>query len=135
MVDDEGELVLIDMADISRGNGFYDLGGSYLLMHFVAKIPLLKVILKRITSLDSKTCLKMWDILMHRYFNTNDEELINKLSSQYRAFSNIRIAGNIGMNSSRSKIITKLMALYTRKIVIPKADEYVKIFSSLDVNE
>lgn len=32
MVQSDGELVLIDMADISRGNSLFDIAGSYLVM-------------------------------------------------------------------------------------------------------
>lgn len=132
MVDDEGELILIDMADISRGNGFFDMGGSYLVMNFIAKIPVIKMAVPAITSLKAKPSLKMWDILMHRYFDTNDEELIKKYNEKYKAFSNIRIATSLGMSTSHPMILRKIMALYTRIIVIPKADKYIKLFSETD---
>ena len=128
MIDDEGELILIDMADISKGNGFFDLGGSYLVMNFLAKIPLLKMLVKKVTYIDARSNLRMWDILMHTYFNTNDNEVIKKYNKQYRAFSNIRIATSLGMNSSRPKIISKLMTLYIKYIVVPNADKYINLF-------
>ena len=129
MIDDEGELILIDMADISRGNGFFDLGGSYLVMNFMVRIPFLRLAVPAITALSAKANLKMWDILMHRYFDTDDGELIKKYNEKYKAFSNIRIATSMGMNTSHAMILRKIMALYTRKIVIPKADKYIKLFS------
>lgn len=132
MVDDEGELLLIDMADISRGNGFYDIGGSYLIMDFVARIPLLNMIVPKITSLKPKDCLKMWDILMHRYLNTDDEQLIKKYNKKYKAYSNIRIATNMGMNTSHPIILRKIMAFYTRRVVLNKVDKYIKTFSEIE---
>lgn len=132
MIDDEGELILIDMADISRGNGFYDLGGSCLVMNFICKIPLVKWYVKKITSIDAKSCLKMWDIIMSTYHNTNDERILSKYMEQYKAFSNLRITTSIGMNSSHSELLNKVMVLYTRIFVLPKADKYIKLFSNID---
>ncbi len=129
MIDDEGELLLIDMADISRGNGFFDLGGSYMLMDFLAKIPVLGMKVKKITMLTPKTCRKIWAILMKRYFNTDDEDVLKKYELQFKAFSRVRIAASLGMNSSRSPVVTKLMALYTKKFLTPKAEEYIQLFS------
>ena len=131
MIDDEGELMLIDMADISRGNGFFDLGGTYMVMYFIAGILFLKGKVKKITSLDSALCRKMWEIVMKRYFAGKDEKQLEEYARQYRAFSNIRIAASLGMKSSRSAFLTRLMAIYTRKLIIPKTEEYIKIFSSL----
>lgn len=131
MIDNAGELLFIDMADISRGNSFFDLGGTYMLMNFIAKIPLLRAILKNITSLNYKECLKMWDILIRTYYNTDDEETIEKYNSQFKAFSNIRIVSSIGMKSSRKEFVTKLMAIYSKIFVIPKAQKYIDIFSNL----
>lgn len=76
MIDDEGELLLIDMADISRGNGFFDLGGTYMVMHDLAGKRIMRRRIKAITSLEPKICRKMWDILMHRYYGTDDNELL-----------------------------------------------------------
>lgn len=129
MIDDEGELLLIDMADISRGNGFFDMGGSFMLMHEIAGVPILKNIVRRITALDPKTCRKMWDILMHRYFSPDTD--LKKIETAYKAFSKIRIAASPGMKSSRSPIVTKLMTLYTKAFIVPKAERYVKLFSAM----
>lgn len=129
MVDSEGELVLIDMADIARGNGFYDLGGSYLIMKMLPNIPFLGIITKNITSIPAKSCLKMWDILMHRYFKTNDEELLKKHDKQYKAFAKLRVATSMGMNTSHALFIRRIMALYTKIFVLPHAEEYIELFS------
>ena len=131
MIDDEGELLLIDMADISRGNGFFDLGGTYMIMQDLAKKPFLTARIKSITSLTPKTCRKMWEIMMPRYFGTDDAEVLKTYDSRFQAFSKIRLAASLGMNSDRSPIITRLMALYTRKLVIPKAEKFIQIFSAL----
>lgn len=130
MIDDEGELMLIDMADISMGNGFFDLGGTYMVMHHIAKIPVVRLFVKNITSLDAKTCLKMWDIMIKEYYILSGNKGPKGYDESFKAFSNLRIAASLGMKSSRSPIITKLMALYTKKLIIPKADEYIKAFSN-----
>ena len=132
MIDDEGELVLIDMADISRGNGFYDLGGSYLVFNFMCKIPLVRRYAKTITSISPKSCLRMWDIIMRTYFNTDDKNVLSKYEKQYRAFSNLRITTSIGMNTSHSALLTKIMVLYTKIFVLPKLDKYIELFSSIE---
>lgn len=131
MIDDEGELLLIDMADISRGNGFFDMGGSYMLMYVLAGVPILRMIIQKITSLSPKDSRRMWTILMRRYFGTEEKEKLKAIEKTYRAFSNIRIAGSLGMKSSRPEIITKLMKVYTKAFVVPKTEKYVRLFSSL----
>lgn len=133
MIDDEGELLLIDMADISRGNGFFDLGGTYMVMDYLARMLMMRIKVKNITSLDYKTCIKMWSTLIKRYFKTDDNKVLEKYNSQYKAFSKIRIAASLGMDSSRPAIITKLMTLYTKYLVLPKTERYIEIFSSLSI--
>lgn len=131
MIDDAGEVMLIDMADISRGNGFFDLGGTYMIMNFIARIPLVRLFVKNITNVDYKTSIKMWDIMIARYYNTDDEQFLEKQNQLFKAFSSIRIACQIGMPSSRPKIITKLVGLFGKYIVIPRADKYIEILSTL----
>lgn len=130
MIDSEGELVLIDMADIARGNGFYDLGGSYLIMKFLPELPFMGIVTKNITSIPGKSCLRMWNILMHRYFKTDDESILEKFDKQYKAFARLRISTSLGMNTSHGRLLRKIMAIYTKIFVLPNADKYIKLFSN-----
>lgn len=130
MIDSEGELVLIDMADIARGNGFYDLGGSYLIMKYLPELPFMGIVTKNITSVPGKSCLRMWDILMHRYFKTDDEKVLKRYDEQYIAFAKLRIATSLGMNTSHGGLLRKIMAVYTRFFVLVNADKFIELFSN-----
>ena len=66
---------------------------------------------------------------MHRYFGPDTD--LEKIETAYKAFSKIRIAASLGMKSSRSPIVTKLMTLYTKAFIVPKAERYVKLFSAM----
>ena len=131
MIDNAGELILIDMADISMGNGFFDMGGTYMVMNFICKIPLVRLIVKNITGVSYKTCLKMWDIMIKTYYDTDDKDVLEEYTKQFKAFSYIRIASSIGMKSSRPEFITKLMGIFTKIFVIPKTDKFIETFSNI----
>lgn len=132
MIDGSGEIMLIDMADISRGNSFFDLGGTYMIMNFITRIPLVRLIVKNITGINYKMNMKMWEIMVKRYYHTDDQQFIDKQNELFKAFSYMRIACSTGMKSSRPEFITKIMGLFTKYLVIPKADKYIDLFSSLN---
>ena len=131
MIDSTGELMLIDMADISRGNGFFDLGGTYTVMRMMTGSPALSALAKKITGLPPQINRRMWELLMQRCLDTSDPALLKRYEAALSAFSKIRIAATLGMKSDRPPVVTRLMALYTRYLVLPKADRYIELFSSL----
>lgn len=131
MIDADGELMLIDMADISRGNGFFDIGGTATILHYLPGVSYMKKKLHDITNLDGETCLKLWDIMLRRYYHTEDPEEISKYNKLCEGFSDLRMATSLGMKSSRSKLLETLLKYYTKWFIIPKTDYYIELFKSL----
>ena len=75
--DDNGELMIIDMADVSYGHFIFDLGGLYTTLVFSASTS--SKVCERVTGLTTKQAKHLWKETLKKYFNTNDEKFIRKI--------------------------------------------------------
>ncbi len=132
MIDSSGELMIIDMADISRGNGFFDIGGTYTMMKFVPAFPVLNKICMPIMSITPKMALRMWDVLLKKYYGTTDEEKLALYNTRCQAFGMMRIAGNLGMVSARPELLSRIMAKFIKYFIVPREKKYIEIFSGIE---
>ncbi len=131
MIDEDGELLLIDMADISRGNGFFDIGGTSLILSYLANVSYMRKKLYSITSLDGDTCKRIWDILVKRYYKIDDADSIEKVNKLCSMFGDIRMAASLGMKSSHSKFIDIIVSIYVKLSVLPKEKKYIEVFKDM----
>jgi len=127
MVQSDGELVLIDMADISRGNALFDIGGAYLVMCMSAMSG--DEVSIQVTGLDREKAKQVWDITLSTYFDTTDPEKLGLIGNICGAFSLFRLAATLGMGTERSRAKADMITDMLRERLFPNTDNFCKLFS------
>ena len=127
MVQSDGELVLIDMADISRGNAVFDIAGSYLVMNSGGITD--DNISLQVIGLDCKSAKQVWDITLSTYFNTSDPKKLEHIGNLCGAFSLFRLAATLGLGTERLKANAPLITATLREKLFPNTDNFCKLFS------
>ena len=127
MVRSDGELVLIDMADISRGNSLFDFAGSYLVMNSGGGND--DNVSLQVIGLDCKSAAQVWDITLSTYFDTADPGKLGLIRNICGAFSLFRLAATLGMGTERTKAKAPVITAMLRERFFPNADNFCKLFS------
>ena len=127
MVQSDGELVLIDMADISRGNGLFDIGGAYLVMCMSGMSG--DEISIQITGVDREKAKQIWDITLSTYFDTTDPEKLGLVGKICGAFSLFRLAATLGLGTERSRNNSAMITAMLRERLFPNTDNFCKLFA------
>ena len=128
MVQSDGELVLIDMADISRGNALFDIAGSYLVMNSGGGND--DNISLQVIGLDCRSAAQVWDITLSTYFDTDDPEKLGHIGNICKAFSLLRLAATLGMGTERTKARSALITAMLRERLFPNTDNFCKLFAT-----
>ena len=110
----DGELVLIDMADITYGNPLYDLG-SMLLTH-VTVSPERKA---DIIGLPAEMVDKLWGIFISVYLNTRDPQVIEMTMKKAGIFAILKAAAALGFSptANTEMIINHVTAMVREKLL------------------
>ncbi len=128
MVQSDGELVLIDMADISRGNPIFDIGGTFLVM-YLAGINKPEIV-KEVIGLEYELSKKVWGILLSTYYGTTDPQKLELIGNRCAAFALLRMATTLGFENTRSRASVKPMLALLRKRLFPNTDNFCKLFAA-----
>lgn len=129
MVTDRGELMLIDMANLSYGHGFFDIGGAYLTHVHAAKLSPKRA--KKITGLDKKTSFAVWRQLLSAYYDTTDEQILALREKQCRYFGTFRMCASVGTNPNHSRLLDYVISRFVKRKVIAKKEEFIRVFSEI----
>ena len=127
MVQSDGELVLIDMADISRGNALFDIGGAYLVMCMSAMSG--DEVSIQVTGLDREKAKQVWDITLSTYFDTTDPEKLGLIGNICGAFSLFRLAATLGLGTERSRNNSAMITAMLREKLFPNTYSFCKLFA------
>ena len=127
MVQADGELVLIDMADISRGNALFDIGGTFLTMYISGSRD--PGITQRTIGLEYEMSKKVWGIALSTYYGTTDEKRLELISHRCSAFALLRMATTLGFQSERTKAHAASMVAMLRQNLFPNTDQFCALFS------
>ena len=122
MVQADGELILIDMADISRGNELFDVGGTFLTMYLSGmKDP--EITLQTI-GIDYESAKQVWGIFLSTYYGTSDEKRLEMISKRCGAFGLLRMANTLGFESERTKAHAPAIVELLRQNLFPNTDSF-----------
>lgn len=128
MVQQDGELVLIDMADISRGNALFDIGGTFLTMFIAGSSD--PSITEQIIGLKYEYSTKAWGILLSTYYGTTDPQRLELLNNKCAAFALLRMATTLGFENTRSRSRAEPMLALMRQRLFPNAESFCKLFAA-----
>ncbi len=127
MVQSDGELVLIDMADISRGNSLFDIGGAFLTM-YLSGMNNPDVTLQTI-GINYEMAKQVWGIMLSTYCGTTDPQRLELVSKRCGAFALLRLATTLGIGSKRAKESAPNIVALLRKQLFPNADGLCQLFA------
>ena len=127
MVQPDGELVLIDMADISSGNALYDIGGTFLTMYLSGMNN--PAVTKDVIGLDYELSKQVWGITLSTYYSTTDKQKLERLGQRCGAFALMRMATTLGMGSERAEASAPGMTALLRQRLFPNTDNFCKLFA------
>ncbi len=120
MVQSDGELVLIDMADISRGNALYDIGGAFLTMYLSGMNRPETV--RETIGIDYEMSKQVWGIMLSTYYGTTDSQRLELISKRCGAFALVRMATTLAFGG-RAKAVAPAIVAMLRERLFPVADE------------
>lgn len=127
MVQSDGELVLIDMADISRGNALFDIGGAFLTM-YLSGMNNPEVTLQTI-GIDYEMSKKVWGIMLSTYYGTTDPQKLELISKKCGAFALLRMATTLGLGTKRAEQSSAKIVGLMRQQLFPNADGLCQLFA------
>lgn len=128
MVQANGELVLIDMADISRGNPIYDIGGMFLTMYLSGMND--PEITYQTVGIDYEKAKKVWGISLSAYYGTTDQKRLEMISKRCGAFALLRMANTLGFEVGRARERAESMTALLRQRMFPNVDAFCGLFSN-----
>ncbi len=127
MVQSDGELILIDMADISRGNSLFDIGGTFLTM-YMSGMNNPEITLRTI-GIDYEMSKQVWNIMLSTYYGTTDREKLELIGKRCGAFALLRMATTLGMNSKEAEKRAETMVAMLRQRMFPNTDNFCRLFA------
>lgn len=120
MVQSDGELVLIDMADISRGNALYDIGGAFLTMYLSGMNR--PETTRETIGIDYEMSKQVWGIMLSTYYGTTDPQRLELISKRCGAFALVRMATTLAFGGRAKEVAPAIVAML-RERLFPAADE------------
>ena len=120
MVQSDGELVLIDMADISRGNALYDIGGAFLTMYLSGMNR--PETTRETIGIDYEMSKQVWGIMLSTYYGTTDPQRLELISKRCGAFALVRMATTLAFGGRAQQVAPAIVAML-RERLFPAADE------------
>lgn len=127
MMQSDGELVLIDMADISRGNSLFDIGGTFLVMCIAGMND--HSITEQVIGLEFEMARKAWGILLSTYYGTTDPQRLELINQRCGAFALLRMATTLGFKTTRSRQNSGAMLTLLRERMFPNTEAFCKLFA------
>ncbi len=127
MIGSDGNMMVIDMAEMSYGSGIFDLGSLYMTLVFSGLLS--DKLCKEITGLSSKQAKYVWKGLIRNYFNTQDENLIKEVERQCVVMKNLRLANLISTTNTFSFPALIADSLWTKHFLIRRESDCKRILA------
>ena len=130
MVQQDGELMLIDMADISRGDPIYDIGGTFLTMCIAGSQD--HSVTEQVIGLKYEYSTQAWGILLSSYYGTTDPAKLELINNRCAAFALLRMATTLSMNSankSRYDDVSGQIVAALRQQLFPNTENFCRLLA------
>ena len=130
-----GELVLIDMADISRGHPFFDIGSEYFHYKITHVDGVRQIILRSVLGFvpdnDDMTDA-IWDALVQGYFEPQSEADLRAINEIARGGGLLRLVALCAKHAQLADSVKRSAIDYARQNFFPYIDEYIEKLGMLD---
>lgn len=129
MVQSDGELVLIDMADISRGNPIYDIGGAFLTMYLSGMNN--PNITREVIGIDYEMSKQVWGVMLSTYYGTADPQKLEMIGKKLGAFALLRMGTTVAMGERARQAAPNIVPLLRQRL-FPNTDGLCQMFAMPD---
>ena len=120
-----GELILIDMADLTTGHPLYDLG-SMALSH---QIPSDERV-AQITGMKAEAVRRLWQLFLANYLETNDPRIIEMFAKKISVVGLMKMAATLAFSeAARLPGVMEHVLGGVRKNLLANADQLIKLLS------
>ena len=129
------ELVLVDMADIGKGNPVIDIGTAYFHYKLLADHPVTKFTIKVVFGFmpdDISFSYDIWDDLVTYYFNPATQEDRDKINMIASVIGNIRYIVLCAKHSQLDEDLKKEIIEGARTRFFPHIEEYKDVLKDMD---
>ena len=118
MMYQDGEIVLIDVEDSGLGHPVLDLSSMYLVYVTAAKSGWTK----KFGNLGKKEFAVIWDIIIRKYFDTEDKNEIKEINRILKGYSGIKFLRGIATSPSVPDFLRKLVIGPSKKSLMRSID-------------
>ena len=126
---EDGNLMVIDMADASYGHFIFDFGSIYLTLVFSGSTS--NKVCKQVTGLSSKQARYLWNQTVKKYLDTNDKKTIKNFEKKCAVIRNLYLTMLIATESNVwSKPVIFLMSIWAKITLINRERKCIEKLSS-----
>ena len=121
----DGEIILIDMADLTVGHPLYDLG-SMTLTHVLPSDPTIA----GITGMDAQLVRKLWGLFLMNYLGTTDPKAIEMFTKKCCVVGLMKMASTLTFSAgARKPSNTEHILAAVRNNLLANAEQLIKMLS------
>ena len=120
-----GELVLIDMADLTTGNPLYDLGSMILSHHIPSDERLVNI-----TGMKAEAVRRLWQLFLVNYLETDDPRAIEMFTKKIYVVGLMKMAATLAF-STRARLpgVMEHVLGAVRNNLLANAEQLIKLLS------
>ena len=120
-----GELILIDMADLTSGHPLYDLGSMALSHHIPSDGRL-----EQITGMKAEMVRRLWQLFLANYLGTDDPRAIEMFAKKISVVGLMKMASTLAFSEgARMPGVMERVLGGVRKNLLANADQLIKLLS------
>lgn len=120
-----GELVMIDMADLTTGHPLYDLGSMALTHHLPSDDRL-----NKITDMKPELVRQLWQLFLANYLETEDPRTIEMFAKKISVVGLMKMASTVAFSeNARLPGVMESVIATVRKNLLANADQLIKMLS------
>lgn len=120
-----GELILIDMADLTSGHPLYDLGSMALSHHIPSDGRL-----EQITGMKAEMVRRLWQLFLANYLGTDDPRTIEMFAKKISVVGLMKMASTLVFSEgARMPGVMENVLGGVRKNLLANADQLIKLLS------
>lgn len=120
-----GELILIDMADLTTGHPLYDLGSMALTHHLPSDSRI-----ENITDMKAEMVRRLWQLFLVNYLGTDDPGVISLFEKKICVVGLMKMASTLAFSTSaRLPGVMESVLATVRKNLLENAEQLIKLLS------
>lgn len=121
----DGELVLIDMADLTTGHPLYDLGSMALTHHLPSDERI-----ENITGMKAEMVRKLWQLFLSNYLGTEDPRAIGLFEKKLSVVGLMKMASTMAFSTSaRLPGVMENVLAIVRQNLLANAEQLIKLLA------